>query len=358
MLSLPVLAPQFFHQWFVTALTYPENFRTPAPFRLDSETARQSAMPAIPVTALIFALLTAVTQTPEERLAKLEPAAQAAAAELSRFGYKLQQAGTSPNSRGVVELKRPDSPYTIVVIFARDRVKLHLNVMISEAVYGRSETLKAQLAKSFPGLEQSYLGSSDGRNLANLSLSSAVATPPKAWYGETLATLMRAAEPLTDKPQAAPVYSDKEQKLLAKLQSNPFQKSVVEQVKRAGWRIDDAYGFTRGKEPPGVYLAVSRSEAPVPNAAMAPLSLKIHHNAVDMDAIGFVPAREEATRVRFQAQLQKSLPAFKVAVISSSFTPGYDRIVLSLPKALPAADAPGKLLSTLQRLKEAMAGIE
>lgn len=315
-------------------------------------------MPSLPVTALIFALLTAVTQTPEQRLAELEPAAQAAAAELSRFGYKLQQARTSPNSRGVVELKRPDSPYTVVVVFAKDRVKLHLNVMISREVYGRSETLKAQLAKRFPGLEQSYLGSSDGRNLANLSLSSVVATPPNAWYGETLATLMRAAEPLTDKPQAAPVYSEKEQKLLAKLQSNPFQKSVADQLKRAGWRIDDAYGFTRGKEPPGVYLAVSRSEAPVPNAAMAPLSLKVHHNAVDMDAIGFAPAREEAARERFQAQLQKSLPGFKVTVLSSSLTPGYDRIVLSLPKELPAADAPFRLLSTLQSLKEAMAGIE
>jgi len=43
---------------------------------------------------------------------------------------------------------------------------------------------------------------------------------------------------------------------------------------------------------------------------------------------------------------------------SSSLTPGYDRIVLSLPKTLPVADASARLLSTLQSLKDAMAGIE
>jgi len=454
----------------------------------------------IPVPALILALLAAVPLTLQEKLANLDPAARTAVAELTRLGYTLQQAAASPSSRGVVELNRPDSTYTVVVVLLKDRVKLHLNVMISEALLGRSEILKAQLAKSFPGLEQYYLGSSDGRNLANLSFASAVATPPNAWYGETLATLQRAAEQLRGKPHPGleklamdetfraaihahlktlaaagitvsrlekventaltppyfvqiaakdaagsestiafyyreksalyaacceipltlsresaerelsaelrrrlpeatfsfsvekpgtstlklaypaaaqgrlslvqqldtlrtarllaqgtrPDQSGKEQKLLEKLQANPFQKSVVEQVKRAGWRIDQTDGFRRDKEPAGVYLAVSRSETPAPHAALPPLNLKIHHNAVDMDGVGFVPARDEAARVRFEAQLQKAFPAFKVTVLSSSFTPGYDRIVLSLPRAIPAADVPGRLLSTLQRLKQAM----
>lgn len=300
------------------------------------------------VPALILALGHALPQTPEEKLANLDPAAQAAAAGIKQLGYKLVQATAGPKTRGVVELKRPDAPETVVVVLSADRVKLHLNVPISEVLYGRSETLKKQLVASFPGLEQIYLGSSDGKNLANLSLVSKVAAPPKAWYGETLATLQRAADQLLDKPHPG----------LAKLPANPFQKSVVELVKRAGWRIDDAGGFRRDKEPPGVYLAVSRSEAPAPHAALPPLTIKIHHNAVDLDAIGFVPARDEAGRGRFQNQLQKTFPAYKVTVLSSSLTPGYDRVVLSLPEPIPAAAVPGKLPGILQRTREALATIK
>ncbi len=462
------------------------------------------AMLSIPVPALIYALLAAVPQTPEEKLAKLDPAAQTAVAEFQRLGFTLHQANTAPKTRGVVELKRADGLNTLVVVFSADRVKLHLNVPISDVLYGQSETLKKQLAASFPGLEQYYLGSSDGKNLANLSLVSAGATPAKVWYGETLATLQRAAQQLTAKPHPGlekltldatfkaaiqahlntlttagftvsrlekvehsgftppyfvqlaakhakagegtvaffyqekatlyaasadisltksreiaerelsaelrlrlpdakvsffadkpgistlklaypvsaqgrlslvqqlesfrtarfltqgtrPDYSEKEKQLLAKLYSNPFQKSVVEQVKRAGWRIDEADGFRREKDPLGVYLAVSRSEAPAPNAAMPPMALQIHHNAVNFLAIGFVSARDEAGRVHFEKQLRKTFPAFKVDVISSSFTPGYDRIVLTLPEALPAADVPSKVLTTMQRLQEALATIK
>ncbi|WP_394793291.1 hypothetical protein [Armatimonas sp.] len=456
----------------------------------------------IPIPALISAL----PQTPEAKLAKLEPAIQAAVAELKRLGYTLSQASTPPNTRGVVELRHSASPQTLVVVFQPTRVKLHLNVPISDALYGQSEVLKKQLAAAFPELEQFYLGSSDGKNLANLSLISASVTPPAAWYTETLATLQRAAEQLVVMPpseldklsldeafkaaiqehlkalatsrftvsrlekketaaltppyfvqllakdahggestiafffqekatlyttsaeislnkprelaerelsaelrkrlpeakvslvgslskpgtstlllsypvsargrislveqlesfylarlltQKAPAaYSEKEQKLLTKLAVNAFQKSVIVQVKQEGWRIDDAYGFRREKEPLGVYLAISRSEAPAPNAALAPLSLKIHHNAVDIDAVGFLSAKSEAERVGFQEQLQKTYPAFKVTVLASSLTPGYDRVVLTLPEALPASAVPSKLLITLLRLQETMAQIK
>ena len=156
-------------------------------------------MALIPVPALLCAL----PQTPEAKLAKLEPAIQAAVAELKRLGYTLSQASTPPNTRGVVELRHSASPQTLVVVFQPTRVKLHLNVPISEAIYGQSEALKKQLAAAFPELEQFYLGSSDGKNLANLSLSSTLAAPPTAWYTETLATLQRAAEQLKDKPPSA-----------------------------------------------------------------------------------------------------------------------------------------------------------
>ncbi|WP_309716672.1 hypothetical protein [Armatimonas sp.] len=446
-----------------------------------------------------------VQQSPESSLARLAPELQTAVAELKRLGYMLSQASAPPNTRGVVELKHSGSPNTLVVVFQPAQVKIHLNVPLSDALYGQSETLKKQLAAAFPELEQFYLGSSDGKNLANLSLISTSATPPTAWYAETLATLQRADKQLvgTPSPQldalaldeafksgvqehlralttnrftvsqlekressaltppyfvqllakdtkgdesmvaffpqakatlyttsteisltkprelaerelsaelskllpeakisflgslatpsmstlklAYPVsargqfslveqlesfhlarlfarrgpasYSEKEQKLLAKLSVNAFQKSVITQVKREGWRIDDAYGFAREKEPLGGYLAISRSEAPAPNAALAPLSLKIHHNAVDIDAVGFLSAKSEAERERFQEQLQKTYPAFKVTVLSSSLTPGYDRVVLTLSEALPASDVPIKLLAILLRLQETLAQV-
>ncbi|MBB6048878.1 hypothetical protein [Armatimonas rosea] len=455
-------------------------------------------MPPLPLPAFIWA----PSQTPEAKLATLAPEIQAAAAELKRLGYTLSQASAPANTRGVVELKHPGSPYTLVVVFQPAQVKLHLNVPLSDALYDQSETLKKQLATAFPGLEQLYLGSSDGRNIANLSFTSTVATPPKAWYRETLTTLQRAAEQLVGKPspeldtlalddafkasiqehlrvlaanrftvsklekkdssalnppyfvqllakdthstestiafffqekvtlystsaefflaqprelaerelkatlqrqlpetrisffasldkpgtstlklaypisaqgrlsllqqleslhtarllaQKTPVvYSTKEQELLSKLSSNAFQRSVIEQVKRGGWRIDNAYAFTREKDPPGVYLAVSRSEAPKPNAALPPVSLKVHHSTVELDAIGFVPAKNSHERLAFQEQLQKTYPAFRVTVLSSALTPGYDRIVFVLPEPMTALDVPHKLWVTLQRLQEAV----
>jgi hypothetical protein len=453
----------------------------------------------------IPALLCAQPQPPEAKLAKLEPEIQTAVAELKRLGYTLSQVSKPPKTRGIVELIHPTSLHTLVALFEQERVNLHRNVPISDTLYGRSEALKEQLAAAFPGLEQLYLGSSDGKNLVNLSFLSTTPNPPTAWYTKTIATLQRAAEQLKEKQpseldkldldeafkraiqehlaalaasrftvsqlekketaalthpyfvqllakdthggestvaffyqekatlyttsaeialnkprelaerelsaelrkrlpeakvslmgslskpgasilqlsypasaqgrislveqlesfylarvfsQKAPsTYSEKEQKLLAKLAVNAFQKSVIVQVKQEGWRIDDAYGFRRDKEPPGVYLAISRSEAPAPNAALAPLSLKIHHNAVDIDAVGFLPLKSEAERVRFQEQLQKTYPAFKVTVLASSLTPGYDRVVLTLPEALPVSDVPSKLLAILVSLQESMAQI-
>ena len=156
----------------------------------------------IPVPALIYALLSAVPQTPEEKLAKLEPATQAAVAELTRLGYTLYQTRDAPNTRGVVELKCPDRPDSLVVIFSADRVKLHLNVPISDVLYGQSETLKKQVAADFPDLAHYYVSTGKGKNVANLSLISAVPNPTKAWYGETMATLMRAAEQFRGKPHS------------------------------------------------------------------------------------------------------------------------------------------------------------
>lgn len=444
----------------------------------------------------------APSQTSEAKLATLAPEIQAAAAELKRLGYTLRQASAPPRTRGVIELKHSGSSPTLVVVFQPAQVKLHLNVPLSDALYGQSETLKKQLATTFPGLEQFYLGASDGKNIANLSIASTVATPPKSWYSETLTTLQRAAEQLVGKPfpeldmlalddtfkaniqehlrvlaanrftvsqlekkdssaltppyfvqllardthrgestvafffqekatlyststeivltqphelaqrelrtplqellpeakisffgslekpgtstlklaypisaqgrlsllqqleslhtarllaQKTPViYSTKEQELLSKLSSNAFQRSVIGQVKRGGWRIDNAYAFTQEKDPLGVYLAVSRSEAPKPNAALPPLSLKLHHSKVELNAIGFVPAKSTSERLAFQEQLQKTYPAFRVTALSSALTPGYDRIVFVLPEPMTALDVPHKLLATLQRLQEAV----
>lgn len=452
------------------------------------------------------ALLYVQPPAPEARLAQLTPDVQAAVAELKRLGYTLSLVQTPPKTRGVVELKHPTTGHTLVAVFASEWVKLHLNVPISDALYARSESLKAQLAAAFPGLEQLYLGSSDGKNLANLSLRSAQSSPPKAWYTETLTTLQRAASLLQEKPtsvldslaldaafragiqehldtlatnrftvlrlekresaaltppyfvqlqakdahggestvaffsqdkttlyttstelslakpsdqaerelkselskylpeaklsflgsltkpgtstltlsypasaqgrldlveqlesfhlarlfaQKAPVtYSEKEQKLVTKLTVNAFQRATIAQVKREGWRIDDASGFTRDKEPRGVYLALSRSEAPAPKAPLSPLSLLIHHDRVEIDAVGFFAAMSESERGRFQEQLQKRYPAFKVTVMSSPLTPGYDRVVLTLPAPLPAAEAPTRIFKTLLRLQEIMAQIK
>ena len=148
------------------------------------------------------ALICAPSQTPEAKLAQLAPELQTAVAELKRLGYRLRHAGTVFQRQSAAELKRPDSPHILVVLLQQDQVKLHLNILLNEALYNQQQTLIPKLARAFPGLQQFYTDSGNNERLANLSFATTVPIPHKAWYAENLSMLDEAAEQLLGKSKS------------------------------------------------------------------------------------------------------------------------------------------------------------